>query len=41
MRVLAGVLMIHHGSEGGIGPANFGSDGFEGFVVLEDGRVAE
>lgn len=24
-RVVAGVLMIHHGSEGGIGPANFGT----------------
>ena len=33
MRVLAGVLMIHHGSEGGIGPANFGTDGFDGFVT--------
>ena len=27
MRVLAGVLMIHHGSEGGLGPANFGTGG--------------
>ena len=25
LRVLTGVLMIHHGSEGGLGPANFGS----------------
>ena len=32
LRILTGVLMIHHGSEGGIGPANFGSDGFNGFV---------
>lgn len=32
LRVLTGILMIHHGSEGGIGPANFGSDGFNGFV---------
>ena len=32
LRVAAGVLMIHHGSEGGIGPANFGTPGFDGFV---------
>mmetsp|Transcript_10998 Transcript_10998/g.18739 ORF Transcript_10998/g.18739 Transcript_10998/m.18739 type:complete len:215 (+) Transcript_10998:36-680(+) len=32
LRVLAGILMVHHGSEGGLLPANFGSDGFEGFV---------
>eukprot|EP00316_Scyphosphaera_apsteinii_P017300 CAMPEP_0119319378 /NCGR_PEP_ID=MMETSP1333-20130426/49215_1 /TAXON_ID=418940 /ORGANISM="Scyphosphaera apsteinii, Strain RCC1455" /LENGTH=187 /DNA_ID=CAMNT_0007325767 /DNA_START=133 /DNA_END=696 /DNA_ORIENTATION=+ len=32
LRIAAGVLMIHHGSEGGIWPANSGSDGFEGFV---------
>jgi putative oxidoreductase len=32
LRVLTGVLMIHHGSEGGLGPANFGSDPFNGFV---------
>ena len=33
LRVLTGVLMIHHGSEGGFWPANYGSPGFEGFVV--------
>jgi len=33
MRVLAGVLMIHHGSEGGLLPANFGTEGFDGFVT--------
>jgi len=32
LRVLTGVLMIHHGSEGGFWPANYGSPGFEGFV---------
>ena len=32
LRVAAGVLMIHHGSEGGILPANFGTPGFEGFI---------
>mmetsp|Transcript_9225 Transcript_9225/g.29247 ORF Transcript_9225/g.29247 Transcript_9225/m.29247 type:complete len:214 (-) Transcript_9225:197-838(-) len=32
LRIAAGVLMIHHGSEGGLGPANFGTPGFEGFV---------
>ena len=32
LRVASGVLMIHHGSEGGILPANFGTPGFEGFV---------
>ena len=32
MRVLAGVLMIHHGSEGGFWPANVGSEAFEGFT---------
>jgi hypothetical protein len=24
--------MIHHGSEGGVGPANFGTPEFQGFV---------
>lgn len=32
LRILTGLLMIHHGSEGGIGPANFGTPGFQGFV---------
>lgn len=32
LRVLTGVLMIHHGSEGGFLPANFGTPGFDGFV---------
>jgi len=32
LRIGAGLLMIHHGSEGGIGPANFGTDEFNGFV---------
>ena len=32
LRVASGILMIHHGSEGGIGPANFGTPGFDGFV---------
>ena len=32
LRVLTGVLMIHHGSEGGFWPANYGTPGFEGFV---------
>jgi len=32
LRVLAGILMIHHGSEGGFWPANFGTPGFDGFV---------
>mmetsp|Transcript_107207 Transcript_107207/g.167451 ORF Transcript_107207/g.167451 Transcript_107207/m.167451 type:complete len:230 (-) Transcript_107207:96-785(-) len=32
LRILTGILMIHHGSEGGFWPANFGSDGFNGFV---------
>lgn len=32
LRILAGVLMIHHGSEGGIGPANYGTPEFQGFV---------
>jgi len=32
LRVASGVLMIHHGSEGGFWPANFGTPGFDGFV---------
>jgi len=32
LRILTGLLMIHHGSEGGLGPANFGTPEFEGFV---------
>ena len=32
LRILTGLLMIHHGSEGGVGPANFGTPEFQGFV---------
>jgi len=32
LRILTGLLMIHHGSEGGIGPANVGTPEFQGFV---------
>ena len=32
LRIATGILMIHHGSEGGILPANYGTDGFQGFV---------
>lgn len=32
LRIAAGLLMIHHGSEGGVGPANFGTPEFQGFV---------
>mmetsp|Transcript_86117 Transcript_86117/g.251982 ORF Transcript_86117/g.251982 Transcript_86117/m.251982 type:complete len:232 (+) Transcript_86117:66-761(+) len=32
LRVGSGILMIHHGSEGGFWPANFGTPGFDGFV---------
>ena len=32
LRVAAGILMIHHGSEGGFFPANYGTPGFEGFI---------
>jgi len=32
LRIFAGLLMIHHGSEGGIGPANVGTPEFQGFV---------
>lgn len=33
LRVCAGLLMIHHGSEGGILPANTGSEQFQGFTT--------
>ena len=33
LRVIAGILMIHHGSEGGFWPANYGTPGFDGFVT--------
>eukprot|EP00979_Chaetoceros_neogracilis_P016112 scaffold7082_cov267-Chaetoceros_neogracile.AAC.5 len=32
LRILTGLLVIHHGSEGGVGPANFGTPEFQGFV---------
>lgn len=32
LRIATGLLMIHHGSEGGVGPANFGTPEFQGFV---------
>jgi len=32
LRILTGLLMMHHGSEGGLGPANFGTPEFDGFV---------
>jgi len=32
LRILTGMLMIHHGSEGGTGPANFGTPEFQGFL---------
>jgi len=32
LRILTGLLMIHHGSEGGVLPANFGTPEFQGFV---------
>jgi len=32
LRVASGALMIHHGSEGGFWPANYGTPGFNGFV---------
>lgn len=32
LRVFTGILMIHHGSEGGFWPANYGTPGFDGFV---------
>lgn len=33
LRIAAGVLMMHHGSEGGFWPANYGTPGFDGFVT--------
>eukprot|EP00527_Entomoneis_sp_CCMP2396_P000371 CAMPEP_0198142128 /NCGR_PEP_ID=MMETSP1443-20131203/5017_1 /TAXON_ID=186043 /ORGANISM="Entomoneis sp., Strain CCMP2396" /LENGTH=236 /DNA_ID=CAMNT_0043805083 /DNA_START=41 /DNA_END=751 /DNA_ORIENTATION=+ len=32
LRIMTGALMIHHGSEGGVLPANFGTPEFQGFV---------
>jgi len=32
LRIITGLLMIHHGSEGGVLPANFGTPEFQGFV---------
>lgn len=32
LRIITGLLMIHHGSEGGILPANFGTPEFQGFI---------
>ena len=32
LRIMTGLLMIHHGSEGGVGPANIGTPEFNGFV---------
>mmetsp|Transcript_4178 Transcript_4178/g.3967 ORF Transcript_4178/g.3967 Transcript_4178/m.3967 type:complete len:251 (-) Transcript_4178:209-961(-) len=32
LRIITGLLMIHHGSEGGVGPANFGTPEFQGFI---------
>lgn len=32
LRIATGLLMIHHGSEGGIGPANIGTPEFQGFI---------
>jgi len=32
LRIMTGLLMIHHGSEGGTFPANFGTPEFQGFV---------
>jgi len=32
LRIMTGLLMIHHGSEGGVFPANFGTPEFQGFV---------
>jgi uncharacterized membrane protein YphA (DoxX/SURF4 family) len=32
LRILTGLVMIHHGSEGGILPANFGTPEFQGFI---------
>lgn len=32
LRMMTGLLMIHHGSEGGVLPANLGTPEFQGFV---------
>lgn len=32
LRIMTGLLMVHHGSEGGLGPANYGTPEFQGFV---------
>ena len=32
LRVASGLLMMHHGSEGGLLPGNVGTPGFDGFV---------
>lgn len=32
LRIMTGLLMIHHGSEGGVLPANFDSPEFQGFI---------
>jgi len=32
LRIMTGLLMIHHGSEGGVFPANFGTPEFQGFI---------
>lgn len=32
LRIMSGLLMIHHGSEGGFGPANIGTPEFQGFI---------
>merc|ERR1719273_744637 len=32
LRIITGALMLHHGSEGGVGPANIGTPEFQGFV---------
>jgi uncharacterized membrane protein YphA (DoxX/SURF4 family) len=32
LRIATGLLMMHHGSEGGVLPANFGTPEFQGFV---------
>ena len=32
LRIMTGLLMVHHGSEGGIGPANIGTPEFQGFI---------
>jgi len=32
LRIMTGLLMMHHGSEGGVLPANFGTPEFQGFI---------